>query len=84
MKLIRTTVLLAAVFAFAACKSGPSQSAAAVNAKCLISGEAIDASSPTSTFDGQTYGFCCNNCLKKFEKLPADQKKAKANAAPMK
>ncbi len=47
-----------------------SQPAAAVNTKCPITGEDIDAK-VTTTYDGKTYAFCCADCVKAFNKDPA-------------
>ena len=47
-----------------------SQPAAAVNAKCPITGEDVD-SKVTTTYDGKTYAFCCADCVKAFNKDPA-------------
>ena len=40
-----------------------------INAKCPFTGKALNASA-TFEFQGQTIGFCCNNCLGKFKKNP--------------
>ncbi len=41
-----------------------------VNSTCPLSGEDIDASK-TAVHEGQTVGFCCGKCLKKFNAEPA-------------
>lgn len=40
------------------------------NTICAVSGEPVDPEF-TQTYEGKTYAFCCNNCLKKFKKDPA-------------
>ncbi|HEY6906384.1 MAG TPA: YHS domain-containing protein, partial [Ignavibacteriaceae bacterium] len=40
-----------------------------VNTVCPVSGEEID-SKITYTYNGKTYGLCCNKCLKKFKADP--------------
>jgi YHS domain-containing protein len=40
-----------------------------VNTKCLVTGEDIDPKI-TVTYDGITYGFCCQDCVKAFNKNP--------------
>ena len=39
------------------------------NTVCPVSGEEID-SKVTVAYNGETYAFCCKNCLKKFNKDP--------------
>ena len=41
-----------------------------VNSVCIVSHEEID-SKFFVDYNGKTYGFCCNTCLKKFKKDPA-------------
>lgn len=83
MKLIRTSILVVSFLAFAACNStkGSTNSSTAMNAKCPVSGEALEAGCPTTSFEGQTVGFCCNNCMKKFDGMPAADKKAKVTGS---
>ena len=40
-----------------------------VNSKCLVTGEDIDPAM-TVVYDGKTYGFCCADCIKAFNKNP--------------
>jgi YHS domain-containing protein len=40
-----------------------------VNSKCLVTGEDIDPAM-TVVYDGKTYGFCCQDCIKAFNKNP--------------
>ncbi len=46
------------------------QPAAAVNAKCPVSGDDVDPK-VTTVYQGKTYAFCCADCVKSFEKDPA-------------
>ncbi|HEX8525156.1 MAG TPA: YHS domain-containing protein [Tepidisphaeraceae bacterium] len=43
---------------------------AIVNKKCPIGGEDIDPKGKTVTYKGKTIGFCCDDCVKDFEKDP--------------
>jgi hypothetical protein len=83
MKPIRTAIVISVLFLLSACASNgnTATSQAAMNAKCPMSGEQIDASSPTTTFDGKSIGFCCDKCIAKFEKLTPAQQQAKVDSA---
>jgi YHS domain-containing protein len=48
----------------------PKAKAAAVNAKCPVSGGDVDAA-VTSAFEGQTVAFCCGKCKAAFDAEPA-------------
>ena len=41
-----------------------------VNKKCPISGDAIDPKGKTVTYKGKVVGFCCDDCIEKFNKEP--------------
>lgn len=41
-----------------------------VNSKCPMSGKPVDAEK-VAVYKGETIGFCCGNCLKKFQADPA-------------
>jgi YHS domain-containing protein len=43
---------------------------APVNKKCPISGEDIDPKGKTVTYKGKVVGFCCDDCIEKFNKEP--------------
>ncbi len=45
--------------------------AAAVNSKCPITGNAVNANGTTVTFNGKEYGLCCDDCIKAFNTDPA-------------
>ena len=50
--------------------SKPATQAAIVNKKCPITGEDIDPKGKTVTYQGKRVGFCCDDCIEKFEKNP--------------
>jgi YHS domain-containing protein len=43
---------------------------AIVNKKCPISGDDVDPKGKTVTYKGKTIGFCCDDCVEKFNKDP--------------
>lgn len=45
------------------------------NSVCPVSGKAVADNSPTVEYDGKTYGFCCSNCVAKFESDPSKYSK---------
>ena len=53
-----------------AASSQPATKPAIVNKKCPISGEDVDPKGKTVTYKGKTVGFCCDDCIEKFEKDP--------------
>ena len=79
MKKILTGICLFAALSLTACQStdGDGQSAAAVNTKCPISGEAVNADSPTVDMNGQKVAFCCNNCAGRWDGMSDADKQAK-------
>jgi YHS domain-containing protein len=46
------------------------QSAPIFNKKCPISGEDVDPKGKTVMYKGKKIGFCCDDCIEKFEKDP--------------
>ena len=84
---LRSAVVTTAFLLFAACAgtsntaTTSSNASAAMNPRCPISGDALDGSSPTTQFQGKTVGFCCNNCIKKFDGMDAADKQAKVTGA---
>lgn len=76
-------VAVAAALLFAACAGTTNTPpvSATINTQCLVSGEALDASSPTVDYMGKKVGFCCNNCIAKWDKLSDADKQAKLAAA---
>jgi hypothetical protein len=82
---MRIALCLAAIVALAGCsnnKTDTTTSAAAtpVNAKCPVSGKAVD-NTKTVSYKGQTVGFCCGNCPSSWAKLSDAEKDAKLAAA---
>lgn len=49
--------------------SADAQKGKAANSRCPMSGKAVDPEKVT-VYKGETIGFCCGNCLKKFEAAP--------------
>ncbi len=43
---------------------------------CVITGEPVDAGSPTAQFNGKTVDFCCKKCLRKWEAMSDSDKTA--------
>ena len=48
----------------------------AMNDKCPYSGEAVNKSAKTASYEGHTVGFCCDGCAGKWAKA-SDADKAK-------
>jgi YHS domain-containing protein len=48
----------------------PTASADIVNKDCLVSDEKVDPKAPTVTYEGKVIGFCCEDCIKDFNKNP--------------
>jgi hypothetical protein len=84
MKNLLRTAAIVLAFSFASgCKATADKNAAPaamINSVCLISGEALDASSPTVDYMGGKVGFCCDNCVGKWNKMTDAQKKAAVDA----
>lgn len=59
------------LFLVASCQSQPKAAAggAAMNSVCPISGEAIEAGSPSVDYMGHKVAFCCDNCVGKWNKM---------------
>jgi len=47
-----------------------SESTAAVNTVCPVSGEELEDNDYTIKYEGKTYAVCCKKCLAKIEKDP--------------
>jgi YHS domain-containing protein len=47
----------------------PLADAKPINTKCIVSGEDVDPK-VTEVYNGVTYGFCCQDCVKAFNKNP--------------
>lgn len=48
------------------------------NTVCPVSGDKVESSKLTETYDGKVYHLCCNDCVKPFEKDPGKYAKAVA------
>jgi YHS domain-containing protein len=48
----------------------PAPNTTPVNKKCPISGDDVDPKGKTVTYKGKTVGFCCDDCIEKFNKDP--------------
>lgn len=58
---------------------GSAQTAAAVdlhNTVCPVSGDKVESSKLTQTYDGKVYHLCCNDCVKPFKADPTKYTKA--------
>jgi len=76
--LLRSSLVCSALLLFTACAgTGTSTGQATVNTKCPMSGEALGADACTTTFQGNTVGFCCNNCMSKWNGMTDADRKAK-------
>src|SRR5207253_2717589 len=101
MKLAVSSLIVCTVLAFGfsasfAADPGKSGGAAkkedarakAFNVKCPVEREDVDPEVPTTTYKGKVIGFCCESCIKDFNKDPekymkviaADNKKAEEDA----
>jgi YHS domain-containing protein len=84
-KLLCTLFASVALLSFGACSTTSStttsKSAAMANTTCPVSNEALGKDACTTTYDGKTIGFCCKNCLTKFNGMSDTDKKAKVTAA---
>ncbi len=86
MKRFIPLTLLVAFAAFVGCSSqddatsagggGTTESAdvGPVNENCPIMGDAITEDGGQVDFNGQTVGFCCEECVEKFQALSDDEK----------
>ncbi|MCH2137359.1 MAG: hypothetical protein MK101_12420 [Phycisphaerales bacterium] len=58
------------------CPCGTSASLGMMNDACPMSGKALTAASPASTWDNTTVGFCCNGCKSRFDGMSDTDKTA--------
>ena len=49
------------------------------NTVCPVSGDKVESSKLTETYDGKIYHLCCNDCVKPFQKDPGKYAKAVAD-----
>ena len=45
-----------------------------MNDACPMSGRPVDSSSPSSTWNNSTVGFCCNGCKSRFDAMADNDK----------
>lgn len=93
MKTLTALALFAGLFVVAGCgetatdtptadapaadSSGETAVVAAVNEVCPIMGGDVTDNGGRTDYEGQTVGFCCPGCIKKWDALSADEKKTK-------
>lgn len=53
------------------------ETAVAANKNCPIMGHEVSPDGGSTTWNGQTIGFCCEGCLPKWDELSDDEKKTK-------
>jgi len=62
----------------AGCQSGPKSTDAAspgmINDGCPFSGEPVGDGAPTAAWNGNTVGFCCAGCVKRWDGWSEEQK----------
>lgn len=65
-------ILLLSVFAFVFSLTSYAQQSADEMVKCAVSGETIKKSEAKGTYEykGETYYFCCENCIESFKENP--------------
>lgn len=83
--LLRSVSVLACLFAVS-CSSHDNDrktgtSPAMMNKTCPMTGEALDASSPTVDYNGGKVGFCCERCMGKWNAMTPAEQKAKLDGA---
>lgn len=83
MRLVVFFACIIGVAVLAGCSPTNSSTAATapVNTLCPIMGHEVAANGGSTTWNGQTIGFCCEGCLPKWDKL-SDEDKAAKLAAP--
>ncbi len=69
-------LLGAVLFAGCANQKDTDTAPVAIDEVCIISGEPVDADSPSVDYMGQTVRFCCTRCKSKFEGMDDAGKKA--------
>lgn len=93
MKTLTALALFAGLFVVAGCgetatdtptadapaadSGGETVVVAAVNEVCPIMEKAVTDNGGRTEYEGQTVGFCCPGCIKKWDALSADEKKTK-------
>lgn len=81
--LLRAAAALLAVSFLSGCAANESKNAAPaplLNSICIVSGESLNAESPTSDYMNGKVGFCCTKCKAKFDGLDDAGKKTMFDA----
>lgn len=76
--LARIVTVSLSLFLFVGCANQKDSAPAAglLNSKCVVSGEDVDASSPTVDYNGGKLAFCCDKCVAKWNGMDDAGKKA--------
>lgn len=70
MTMLRVAVALFALSLLSGCAQQKEQTTPALlSSVCVLTGEALDADSPTSDYMGGKVGFCCEKCQRKWTSL---------------
>ncbi len=78
---LRAAVVVLSVSLLGGCAQQKQNGAPAMlNNVCIMTGEALDATSPTVDYMGGQLGFCCDKCLGKWNAMDDKQKKAAFDA----
>jgi hypothetical protein len=78
--LLRTLSIAAALVLVTACAGTKPATTTGTGMVCVMSGEALDANSPSSDYKGQKVGFCCDKCQAKWTAMDDAGKQAKLAA----
>lgn len=87
MKITHIAVAFAAALAlsFAGCSSAQKSTHAAaatpVNKVCPVGGHSAEGTGVTTSFQGQTVGFCCESCKDEWSKMSDANRSAKLKEA---
>ena len=74
--LIRMAVLSLSLTLLGGCANQSDKGAPkTLNVNCVISGEAVEASSPTVDYNGGKLAFCCDKCMGKWNAMDEATKK---------
>ena len=79
--LLRTSLVLLSLALATSCAANKNAAPQPLlNTVCLVSGEALEAGNPTADYMGGKIGFCCKDCIAKWNALDAAGKKAAFDA----
>jgi hypothetical protein len=74
-QLSKILICLALSVSVAACSAASAESASVVNANCPMSGDPVKEGS-AAEFNGETIGFCCNDCISDWDGKSDEEKTA--------